>query len=515
MPTIDDLPELILIGILRNVVDKVVQMKDIIYNLPYLAICQRWRYLGVPLVHRKLIIECWSYWSYHKQIYIRNVSSNISLLSDSSCEGVAKALDIQWASNTFIDSLEPLMNKISMDYANWPTNITSHLVNKTVHNLNGYDPQRLDNEMYGKMSAIIGNFQRVFPNINDINLNISEACGIATQFSSKMVGGYTDQLKRLAYTIDAPIDLPSFPPNLTTLIYKWQPTSIAPIPRINAIPLKKLKLVELPPYFSWKKSCNSLVFPNLKSFDVNYLQNYDPGVNEFGRSKPASQQVLELPMAKSLWINYSENQDVNLVVAKCSQNLDNFYFWGNVEQLEGFSKLSIDSINSLTISLEGNVNDMDQFYQVTNRLLGKSIKNDKGARFQYDDKRIDVDPQMIDWTNAMDISIPCAATNTLATVLASIPKLNVMRIRSLRYIEGMADWSGLENSRVATLYIMDYQYEVAMERSVEFILQLCVSLRRLNYLCIPGDIYDNLMEQLDVAKKKHVHLQELLVSSYM
>lgn len=97
MTTIQNLPELVIIGILKDGV------KDLTPNLLYLSICHQWRCLALPLVHNSLVTQYFNRELEHDDDIENKFSSNISLLTSINCKSRVKQLKIHWVSKTFLE----------------------------------------------------------------------------------------------------------------------------------------------------------------------------------------------------------------------------------------------------------------------------------------------------------------------------------------------------------------------------------------------------------------------------
>lgn len=518
MVIISELPELVIAGILKHVVEDVEKVDDIANNLICLAICRQWRYLALPLVHEKLMIEYTGHWDYNRSIEIPKVSSNINLTTSGNWRRMVKKLHIKWQANSFIDTLELLINEIGMDRITWPKNINDHLVVGSINDLDAYNPHKLDNGMLEKMSDIICNFRTEFPNISSMVLCFTGNCGDTTQFTSKLVETYSDRLKKLVHNTYAPLDLPFFPPNLTSLIYKCQPMPYLFMPKINTLPLKELKLSSLPGDYIWQQNCSSVVFPNLKKLDVSYLVSYYQNIrDEFSESLDTyldksneQQQPLELPAVKYLRVNYNNNQKACFNVKRINPNLDKIIFDGGIDKLECISKSSIRSIRDVSIVLRGNVKNTDQLYRTTNKLLGKGIKNILTAKLDLDISNVNIDFRLIDWINLSKISFALVKSSTLLKVISKMPKLKGIHIAFLKYVEDDdTNWDLIENVNVKSIVISYCEYEGNINKPAEFILKLCDSIGCLETVKVPEELYKGFVKKLEAEGLEHKHLQEI------
>lgn len=518
MLTINDLPELVLLEILKHTVGKVFEVEDIAVNLPYLSICQRWRYIATSLVHKDLIIK---YGPTEEEDdndgTVYTFSSNIPLLINGNCNAMVKRLHVSWLAESFTKELDILMNALAMGKVLWPKDISSHLVWNILDYPKGYNPQKLGNEMNEKMSTIVDNFCASFPNVKEIIFFISNSCGVASQFISKLVGVYSNQLTKLMNHTNVPLDLPCFPPNLKYLLYVYQPMTFLAIPKLNTFPLKVLRLKMVPKDFSWNKACNSLVFPNLKKLSMyNLTGNYQSEREELahnlgiGLDLPDSQhEPLEFPMIRTLKLFPKDTQITRFNFKTASQNLCELSLLCNLESLEHVSTLSIDSVDFVNIMFDGEVGDVNKFYKATNKLFGKSVINDNKIWFQVFSNGLNVDFSKTNWKNITFMQLESLDSTSLINAIAAMPQLKDLSVNYWRYVDEDVDWRKLANASVGMLSINNIQHEGQEEKPANYFMRLFISLECLQEGNVPETLYDVLVPKLEEAKKEYWHLKTL------
>lgn len=521
MSTIQNLPNLAVTQILKNLSDDTYEISGLPNILPFLAVCRQWRYLGLPVIYKTMYIEPDYQWDNSQNGYFCRASSNTALLVDDKHRELVKELKIVWESNDIIENINSLMDTLGMGITKWPQNIEKHLVYDTrfVQDPSNEDfkTYKLNDWLFGEMSLIIENFKMTFPNIQSLTIELTGGSGVATQFTTKLVEVYFDQLTKLYHNVYSHLELPNFPPNLTHLSYKCQPLSFLPIPKINTEPLKVLIWHDFPNNFSWKNTCNSLVFPQLKRLEAKSADKDSQAVLEeraqvlgIQLEPPVSQpEELVLPVVDSLCIDYWGVRDACLHVTKISQQLSYFNFVGRVDKLECFSRLPLKSIDYISIDLDTEIKDMSEFYRITNSLFGKSINNSGDCFFVYDRGDLAVDFNMLKWENVNNLQMECLSTTALIKTITAMPQLEKVRVTYLDHIDEDVDWDLLCSSNIRNLMVVASRFDGSYEKPTEFMLQLCKSLKHLEEASVSEKIYDDFVKMLDMAKKEHKHLQNI------
>lgn len=473
MNRLDDLPELIIIQILKYTLLSHTKRRA----LPYLAICHRWRHLGVPIVYRELFIE---------QKYIitndgaahNNLTTNRELLANSYSQYV-KTLRIEHLDNQtgLVNTLKELLDILdSKGEVGWPKNYKTKLLGVSARSA-VYNPQMLNDELLGIVTKIITNCAKGFPYISNLDIQIHNSCAINGQFASKLIETFSGQLKSLKCHVNAPLTLEKFPESLNRLEYHCHFTCSPPMPRINPTSIKHLNLVSIPNEFQWQQ--RKMNFPNLTYLSLSEASSYDKRYRaEYFQERIVDTGQIYAPRLKTLVGNYMDAKFNHIYPSTVTHHLDTTRYSTTLNSLHQFSQLPIKSIGHLDVMLaDPDIKDWSKFYQTTNRLFGEDLCEAARLNLRFLGP-LSVDFKRTQWTSIKELVLFCASTQTILEIVEQMPWLEKLSISAL--INGTKDIVSQVDTKLKVLNVYYFDVEPTEQpRLFDGLLKVLLSLENL------------------------------------
>lgn len=252
-----DLPELVLIQILKNLASDVDRLECFRQQLPIIAVCRNWRCAGISVVYRDIVVSF-------------DLSTNIGLLGDMQSNYVTR-VNISIDEHDFASVLGKLLRVMSINNVEWPEKYSLDYTQFDV--LTQYNRQKLDTGLFESMKGVVYEFANNYPNVMHLDVQIICSSGVTTQFASTLIAAFSDSLRTLRCHVNSPLSILQFPQKLTRLDYQCHYFLNPLMPKINPSPLEYLKLTRVSGNFSWKDCFGSnllvISFPRLKHLDID------------------------------------------------------------------------------------------------------------------------------------------------------------------------------------------------------------------------------------------------------
>lgn len=360
----------------------------------------------------------------------------------------------------FVETMGILMDVLGMGECVWPAKKIKEWVNSLDKHITD-DSVKLDTNMFQMMTRIIESFKYTFPNVTSFTLDINWEYGISSQFSTKFIEVYFDQLQVLHHNNYVPLDLPFFPPNLTSLAYSCDTFAFPTMPAFNPIPLKELKLNMVPNDFSWEQHCGSLVLPNLNNLKVAFLtseeqRDRNKAATNLGivLNKPSYiKEQLDLPNLKSIDLNCSHNNSAHCLVKNNGKHLDKFSYSGSIKNLYSLDVTLFKSIKSINVHLEGKIDNVYKFYKHTNNIFGTSMQDDGSSCLQYNCEELEIDYKKVYWPNINTLKIDYIRSDSLVYALIQMPNIKNIEIGRLKLQNKNSQLKSLAGSKLKRITI--------------------------------------------------------------
>lgn len=450
-------PALIINSILKYTIEDKPDIDSTKSNLPYLAICQQWRYLSLQLVY--------------KTLYVTKIdlSNNISE-------------PLKMTTNIDLLTSEDSAQAVKKLYIFVPMDIEYHQVMGPL-----LDTLRLKSST--DQTEIVQNLSKQFPNITHISVHIATNPNEVSEFTSELVKTYFNQLRGLNCLTGAPLDIPEFPPNLTELYYsnyQYMPVS-TPLPKINPLTIKHLSVEGISSKLSWQKYCNSLELSKLETLNI--------AVSQYTQKDITLDEPLVMPKLKELNVSNVGEQEFSMSFNFIPQHI-NVKYHTNLKTLDNLSKLPVASTNSLEVQLIDRIDDLQMFYQATNRIFGTIQATEKSV-FRMGGARFELDHEKTNWKYLNKLVIDTLSSTLLVKLLAKQRTLEAVVILNLHCNDGTTDIGGykeLKESNIKELHIKYIQPGPSREHSAQYLFELLKCLQKLEKVKVYKAIAERLME---------------------
>lgn len=481
MTNLPDLPDLIvyrIIKITRNSTDKATKLKE---YLPFLAICGRWRQVGLPMFYGTLTLAS-----------ARTITCAIELYTNKAYKKLVKRVVI--GSSRYYDS-----------YGGVACSLAQY-----ISRLSGSFEDKLVSSFAKVMSRIVKSlevFATEFPNINSLVFDIDDGKSLAVQLATSLVGKYEHQLVSLVYECPKIMDIDYFPVQITRLHCNLHGKPASELPKINPIMLKDLNIKNPPKDFSqlftYKPGSEGIVFPNLRNLLLSCNKKYSEEEVE------SPELLLHFPKLQYLKIEATKRPTAfEFYPETMPKHLESLVIVSKKAAIFDLGYLPVDSIGHICIQADklfdgDNENEGDEendFIRVTDYLLdGANITHTTSEITVECPKEHFSESVLVKWTNITKLELIDPRASHCIFWILRVPVLKELCITyKERSLEG--------------LWLHNFQ-EIYPEMSESMVEYLCIDSRPSdNASEYVGDLSIRLMRSLKNLKQVCISKKEATVS---
>lgn len=499
MTNLQDLPDLIIhciIKLIRNGIGPSYYLKK---RLPLLAICSKWRQVGLPVIYDTL------FFCAERDAEIGN--------GDLYTNSVYRAL----VNNVIIPN-----DAGSRKYSTVPSSLVEYL--KGLSGLSSNGSSMSIEAFKDIMPEALDAFAVEFPNINSINFGLIGTAILPIKLSTQLVEIFRHQLISLEYRFSYLLDLAYLPNQLTCLHCSLDGMPAGCLPKINPTPLKDLWIEncpdDFPLLFSRQPYSEDVVFPNLRELYLNAWMRYPKDLSESGQHA----QTLRLHFPNLKYLGFVvEKGSIAFAInpASLPDHLERLELHGDKSVICQFGNLPLKSIGHIKIIARNMfVGDTEDFFRVTNSLLsGREIAHDVAEVKMSNPSGFGADFEQVRWCNISKLEIIDPRYCHCFSWLKNVPSIRCYIITYTKRTFGVVSepdtfqlYPSLKFCKVERLVINNQTACSAPNYLAALSIDLMRSLRSLKKVYISEPGASKVWIQLHKEKKKYPHFKNIEVT---